>query len=109
MDKIINKLESWKDIFLQNIPNIAIASVVLIISYYASRAINSIVYKIIGGKIQQKSVRNLVSRVASALIFLVGLYFAMTILKFDDTLKTICICSRCIWYCSWFSTTRYII
>ena len=31
----------------------------------------------------------MVSRLASAVIFLIGMYFAMTILKFDDTLKTI--------------------
>lgn len=89
MDKVLNKLKEWKVIFLENIPNIAIATVVLIVSYFASRAINRFVYKTIGGKIKQESVRNLVSRVASAVIFLVGLYFAMTILKFDDTLKTI--------------------
>ncbi len=89
MNKIIEKLELWKDMFIKNIPNIAIAIVVLIVSYFASRAISSFVNKAIGSKISQKSVRNLVSRIASAVIFLLGLYFAMTILKFDDTLKTI--------------------
>ncbi|RCS27241.1 mechanosensitive ion channel family protein [Polaribacter sp. WD7] len=89
MNKIIDKLESWKDIFIANIPNIAIATVVLIVAYFASRAINSLVYKVIGKRIKQESVRNLVSRLASSVIFLVGLYFAMTVLKFDDTLKTI--------------------
>ena len=89
MEKVLEKLNIWKDLFIKNIPNIAIALVVLIISYFASRAINRFVYKTIGGKIKQESVRNLVSRIASAFIFLIGLYFAMTILKFDDTLKTI--------------------
>lgn len=89
MQKIIEKLESWKDILITNIPNIAIAIVVMVIAYFASGAINSFVNKIIGKKIKQDSVRNLVSRLASAIIFLIGLYAAMTILKFDDTLKTI--------------------
>ena len=89
MEKVLEKLNIWKGLFLKNIPNIALALVVLIISYFASRAINRFVYKTIGGKIKQESVRNLVSRIASAFIFLIGLYFAMTILKFDDTLKTI--------------------
>ena len=89
MEKVLEKLNTWKDLFIKNIPNIAIALVVLIISYFASRAINRFVYKTRGGKIKQESVRNLVSRIASAFIFLIGLYFAMTILKFDDTLKTI--------------------
>ena len=89
MNKIINKLESWKEIFITNLPNIAIATVVMIVAYFASGAINSFVNKIIGKRIQQESVKNLVSRLSSAIIFLVGLYFAMTILKFDDTLKTI--------------------
>ncbi|WP_166382476.1 MULTISPECIES: mechanosensitive ion channel family protein [unclassified Polaribacter] len=89
MNKIINKLEIWKDVFIKNIPNIAIAIIVLFIAYFASRAMNSIVNKTIGKKISQKSVRDLVSRVASALTILLGLYFAMTILKFDDTLKAI--------------------
>ena len=89
MTKIINKLEAWKEIFISNLPNIAIATVVMIVSYFASGAINSFVNKIIGKRIKQESVKNLVSRLASTLIFLIGLYFAMTILKFDDTLKTI--------------------
>ncbi|QTE23529.1 mechanosensitive ion channel family protein [Polaribacter cellanae] len=89
MNKIVEKLEAWKDIFLKNIPNLAIALVVLVIAYFASRAMNKIVNKTIGKRISQKSVRDLVSRVASAITILVGLYLAMTVLKFDDTLKTI--------------------
>ena len=89
MNKIIEKLETWKDIFIKNIPNIAIALVVLVVAYFASRAMNKIVNRTIGRKISQKSVRDLVSRVASAITILVGLYLAMTVLKFDDTLKTI--------------------
>lgn len=89
MDKIIDKLALWKDIFLKNIPNITIAIIVLVIAYFASRGINSLVSRVIGNRIKQESVRNLVSRVASAIIFLAGLYIAMTVLKFDDTLKTI--------------------
>ncbi|MGJ8745645.1 mechanosensitive ion channel family protein [Polaribacter sp.] len=89
MNKIINKLEAWKDIFIKNIPNIAIALIVIFIAYFASRAINNFISKNLGKKIKQQSVRNLVSRVASAFIFLTGLYIAMTVLKFDDTLKAI--------------------
>ncbi|WP_158837791.1 mechanosensitive ion channel family protein [Polaribacter sp. L3A8] len=89
MDKITNKLDAWKDIFIKNIPNIAIALVVIFIAYFASRAINTFITKTLGKKIKQESVRNLVSRVASAFIFLLGLYIAMTVLKFDDTLKAI--------------------
>ncbi|WP_435415113.1 mechanosensitive ion channel family protein [Polaribacter aestuariivivens] len=89
MNKVIEKLEAWKDIFIKNIPNLAIALVVLIIAYFASRGMNKIVNRTIGRRISQKSVRDLVSRVASAITILVGLYLAMTVLKFDDTLKTI--------------------
>lgn len=89
MNKILDKLETWKEIFIKNIPNIAIAMVVVIIAYFASRAINTFISKTLGNKIKQESVRNLVSRVASAFIFLLGLYIAMTVLKFDDTLKAI--------------------
>ena len=89
MDKILNKLETWKELFIQNIPNIAIAIVVMVIAYFSSRYISKFIAKLIGSKIEQKSVKNLVSRVISAFTFLLGLYIAMTILKFDDTLKTI--------------------
>ncbi|WP_373943085.1 hypothetical protein OEG92_08280 [Polaribacter sejongensis] len=50
MDKITEKLEIWKDVFIKNIPNIAIAIVVLFIAYFASRGMNSIVNKTIGKK-----------------------------------------------------------
>ncbi|KGL63818.1 mechanosensitive ion channel family protein [Polaribacter sp. Hel1_85] len=89
MNKILNKFEAWKELFIKNIPNIAIALIVIFIAYFASRAINTFISKTLGKKIKQESVRNLVSRVASAFIFLTGLYIAMTVLKFDDTLKAI--------------------
>lgn len=89
MEKILDKLEVWKEVFIKNIPNLAIALIVLVVAYFASRSINTLVSKTIGNRIQQKSVRNLVSRISSAIIFLTGLYIAMTVLKFDDTLKTI--------------------
>lgn len=89
MDKIIEKLELWKDVFIKNIPNIAIAIVVLLISYFSSRYISSLVEKLLAGRIKQRTVKNLVSRIVSAIVFLVGLYIAMSVLKFDDTLKTI--------------------
>ncbi|WP_299665829.1 mechanosensitive ion channel family protein [uncultured Polaribacter sp.] len=89
MNKVLEKLEIWKDLFIKNIPNLAIAFVVLLIAYFASRAMNTIVNRTIGKKISQKSVRDLVSRFASAVTILIGLYLAMTVLKFDDTLKTI--------------------
>jgi small conductance mechanosensitive channel len=89
MDKILNKLENWKEVFIANIPNIAIAIVVMIAAYFISKAMTSFITKVIGKKIEQKSVRNLVSRLVASFTFLIGLYFAMTILKFDDTLKTI--------------------
>ena len=89
MEKIIEKLELWKEMFIANIPNIAIAIAVLLVSYFASRYISSLISKLIEGRIKQRSVRNLVSRIVSAVVFLIGLYIAMTVLKFDDTLKTI--------------------
>ena len=89
MNKVFEKLNDWKDAFLLNLPNIAIAFVVLIIAYFASRAMSSVVEEFMGKRIRQKSVRNLVAKVASAIVILVGLYLAMTILKFDETLKTI--------------------
>ena len=89
MNKVLDKLNAWKDAFLINLPNIAIAIVVLVIAYFASRTMSSIVEKFIGKRISQRSVRNLVAKVASAVVILLGLYLAMTILKFDDTLKTI--------------------
>jgi small conductance mechanosensitive channel len=89
LNKILDKLNDWKDTLLTNLPNIAIATIVLIVSYFASRAISTVVEKSIGKRIKQQSVRNLVARVASGAIILLGLYFAMSILKFNDSLKTI--------------------
>ncbi|MGK0412809.1 MAG: small conductance mechanosensitive channel [Polaribacter sp.] len=89
MDKILNKLNDWKDSLLLNLPNFAIAKFVLIITYFLSKSISNLVEKSIGKRISQKSVRNLVSRAKSSAVILLGLYFTMTILKFDGTLKTI--------------------
>ncbi len=89
MNKILEKLEAWQEIFIQNIPNLAIAIMVMVIAYFGSRYISKFISKLLGSKIEQESVKNLVSRIISAVTFLLGLYIAMTVLKFDDTLKAI--------------------
>jgi len=50
MNKIIEKLQNWKDIFIKNIPNLAIALVVVVIAYFASRAINKFITKTLSNK-----------------------------------------------------------
>lgn len=89
MNKILDKLELWKEIFIKNIPNITVAIIVVFTAYFASRAIDKLISRLLEKKIEQESVRNLISRFSSAFIFLAGLYLAMTVLKFDDTLKAI--------------------
>ena len=86
LSTINEKLSSWWDLFIDNLPNIVLAVIVLFAAFFLSKLIYKFVFKISKERVQQKSVARLISRTASILIVLGGLFLALGMLNLGNAL-----------------------
>ena len=86
LSTINEKLTSWWDLFIENLPNIVLAIIVLFAAFFLSKLIYKFVFKISKERVQQKSVARLISRTASILIVLGGLFLALGMLNLGNAL-----------------------
>ncbi len=95
-DKLINawkkmyeKLESWLDSIIVNLPNILIAVFVFIVALIASKYISKLARKILNKSRLQPSMKNLISKFISIAVVIIGLFLILGILNLDKALNTI--------------------
>lgn len=88
-NKMQEKLGSWLDAFIINLPNIAIAIIVFIISIFASKYISRIAMKILQRSSLQRSMKNLISKLISVTVILLGLFLVLGVLNLNKALNTI--------------------
>ncbi|RZT00043.1 mechanosensitive ion channel family protein [Aquimarina brevivitae] len=87
--KMLEKLESWLDNFIVNLPNILIAVVVFIIVIIISKYLSKLIARLLNRTNLQKSMKNLISKMVSIFIILMGLFLILGILNLSKTLNTI--------------------
>lgn len=84
---IIDKLETWWFLFVKNLPNIGIAIVVLVLSYFLSRLVYKTTLKLIDGRVTQKAVAKLIARVIAVIVVLAGLFLALSVLDLGKSIS----------------------
>ncbi|XLS30577.1 mechanosensitive ion channel family protein [Flavobacteriaceae bacterium M23B6Z8] len=88
-NKMLDKLNSWVDAIIINLPNIAIAVIVFIISIIASKYISRLAMKILQKSSLQRSMKNLISKLISVTVILLGLFLILGVLNLNKALNTI--------------------
>lgn len=88
-NNLTEKLWSWVEAFIRNLPNLAVAIIVLFIAYFVSRLVNKYSQKAIRKYVPQKSITKLIGRALSVIVVLAGLFLALGVLKLDKTLNTL--------------------
>jgi len=83
---ILEKLLTWWEAIIKNLPNIGIAVVVLVLSYLFSRLIYKLTVRATKNRIEQESVVNLIARTLSVVVVLLGLFLALGALNLGKTL-----------------------
>ncbi len=86
---MLDKLETWFDNIVLNFPNFIIAFVVFLIVLLISKNINKVTLRFLDKSKLQRSMKNLISKLISAIIILLGLFFVLGILNLSKTLNTI--------------------
>ncbi len=87
--KVTNKLNTWLDVFIENLPNLGIAFVVLILSFIISKYTSRFTKKIIKRRVHKDSIANIIAKTTATIIVLTGLFLALGVLNLSETLKSL--------------------
>ncbi|MGV6862500.1 MAG: mechanosensitive ion channel family protein [Putridiphycobacter sp.] len=88
-DKLLDKLASWLDALVINLPNLLIAIIVFVLAYWLSRHLQNWTNKLLKRVITQPAIRDLTSNVISIIAIVLGIILALAILNLDGTLKSL--------------------
>ncbi|AOW19307.1 mechanosensitive ion channel family protein [Urechidicola croceus] len=88
-DKMLDKLTDWLDIFILSIPNIIIALLVFTIAIIFSKYLRKFTLKILKRSNLQASMKNLIAKIVSVVVVLLGLFLILGILNLGKALNTI--------------------
>ncbi|SFW49232.1 mechanosensitive ion channel family protein [Cellulophaga fucicola] len=86
---IIDKIEGWVSSFIENLPNLIVAIIVMVISYYIARFVNKWAVKLASKRIPQNSISNLIGRMCAVIVVSVGLFLALGAMDLSKTLDTL--------------------
>lgn len=86
LEKVTDKLQGWYEALIRNLPNIGVALLVLILSYFISRLVFNVTLRIARKQIKQTSISKLVARFAAIVVVLLGLFLALGALNLGKAL-----------------------
>ena len=89
IQKSIDKVYEWGESLVANLPNIILAIIVMILTYFVSRIINNIVLKLINKRVPKIAIARLIARTSSVIVITIGLFIILNVLNLSGTLKTI--------------------
>ncbi len=89
ISKATNTIDNWWNSLLSNLPNIVVATLVLIISFFISQKVSILTEKIVSKKVKKKAVSGVISKIISVIIILAGLFIALNILNLDEALTSL--------------------
>ena len=88
-DKMTEKIISWLDVIVVNLPNVVIAIVVFFIVIIASKYISRFSLKLLNKTKLQHSMKGLISKFIAIVVILFGLFLILGILNLNKVLNTI--------------------
>lgn len=86
---IYDKLIGWATSFIENLPNLLVALIVMVIAFYTARFVNKWTVRLASKKIPQDSISKLIGRVSAIIVVSIGLVLALGALDLDKTLNTL--------------------
>lgn len=83
-----DKIGNWVDTIITNLPNLVVAIIVFVLAYFLAGVIRRQLDKFLKKRIEQASLRSLISNVTSIIIIAGGLFIALGVLNLDTFLKS---------------------
>ncbi|KAA5825548.1 mechanosensitive ion channel [Algibacter amylolyticus] len=86
---ISGKLTGWLETIITNLPNLAIAIIVMVVFYYISKYVSRLVGKLVSKKVHQDSLVSIITKITAVAIIAIGLFLALGVLNLSKTLETL--------------------
>ncbi len=86
---LMDKLQGWLSAIIQNIPNLILAILVMLGSYFIAKYTRKAVLKLIGKRVPQESVANIISKISAIVVVAAGLFLALGILNLGKMLTSL--------------------
>lgn len=86
---VTGKLENWIDTFIQMLPNIVVAMLVLIVFYVIGKLIRNAVGKLLSKVTMNRTIINLLETVVGVLIVGIGFFIALSVLNLDGAVTSL--------------------
>ncbi len=86
---IYDKIIGWFTSFIENLPNLVVALIVMVLAFYIARFINKWVVRLASKRIPRDSISKLMGRVSAIIVVTIGLILALGALDLSKTLNTL--------------------
>lgn len=86
---LTNKLLGWLDAIINNLPNLALAILVLVSAYFIAKYVNTFTYKLVSKKVERESISSMIAKISAVTVVFVGLFLALGILNLNKTLTSL--------------------
>ncbi|WP_299391000.1 mechanosensitive ion channel family protein [uncultured Gelidibacter sp.] len=88
-ERLVEKLLGWMNSIIENLPNLALACMVMVIAYILAKYVSRLMLRLVGSRVKQKSVGNVISRLTAIFVVFLGLFLALGILNLSQTLTSL--------------------
>jgi len=88
-NNLIDKLQGWLSSAIQSIPNLILAILVMALSYFIAKYTKKLVLKLVGNRVSQQSIANIIAKIAAVVVVLAGLFLALGILNLGKMLTSL--------------------
>ena len=89
LSNLIDKLQGWFVAIIENIPNLILALLVMVASYFAAKYISKLISRLVAKRVHQDSIKNAISRVTAVIVVAVGLFIALGVLNLGKALTSL--------------------
>ena len=89
LGNLYEKLISWFNAIIENIPNLVLAILVMVTAYFAAKYVSKLVTKLIDKRVDQDSIKGAISRVSAVIVVAFGLFMALGVLNLGKALTSL--------------------
>ncbi|WP_439880808.1 mechanosensitive ion channel family protein [Pontibacter sp. MBLB2868] len=89
LELLLRKLESWGDQIILMLPNLLVALILLIITFWLAKVIQNALDRVIGRFSHSAAINNLVSTITYLVLLLVGFFFVLSVLQLDKVVVSL--------------------
>jgi small conductance mechanosensitive channel len=86
---LTDKLNSWLEALISNIPNIVLAIIVMFTAFFIAKYTSKYVYKLASKRVSQKSISSLIARTSAVVVVLLALFLSLAIMNLGKALTSI--------------------